>query len=107
MIEEYNGYSGNIYNGIITNNNGITFSNLNAGKYEISENAQLLFKFIDFNKISSTENISLTNENGKYYITISEFITTNQSIEIELTNKIIENRFYVDFKDKKNLFKFI
>ena len=105
MIENYQGYSGKLFTGIISNNQGITFSNIEAGKYEISENAHLLFDFMNLNTISSSENISLTNENGKYYITISGFTTEDEHINIKLTNMILPEIFYVDIQEKKNIFR--
>ena len=51
MIESYNGYSGNIYNGIVTNKGDLIFSKIPAGKYEISESFVQYFEFIGMEEI--------------------------------------------------------
>ena len=54
--------------------------------------------------ISSSENISLTNENGKYYITISGISKSSEEIEIKVINKIDDERLYDDTEDRNNIF---
>lgn len=105
MLEDYEGYSGNIYNGIVTNKGNLVFNNIPAGKYEISEESVQYFDFVNFTKISSTNGVTFSQENGKYYITISSFTNSNESIEIKVTNKIDSERVYNDAPTKNNVFK--
>lgn len=104
MIESYQGYTGNVFNGIVTNENALIFINIESGKYEISEGFVQYFDFVDFTKINSSDEITLSEENGKYYITISGFTDTNEYIEVSVTNRIKEERLFEDKNDKENLF---
>ena len=81
MLESYNGYSGNVYNGIVTNKGNLVFNKIPAGKYEISEGFVQYFSFVNFTELSSTEGAKLTKENGKYYITISGITTNDEYIK--------------------------
>ena len=105
MLEDYEGYSGNIYNGIVTNKGNLVFNNIPAGKYEISEESVQYFDFVNFDKISSSTGASLTYEDGKYYITISGITTTDEDIEVKVTNKIEDERYYEHTSWNDNLFK--
>lgn len=103
--EVYNGYSGNIINGVVTNKGDLVFKGLDYGKYEISEQAAQYFSFIDFEEISSTSGATLSYENGKYYITFSRLTLESENIEVKVTNQIKPDRPYDDTDPKENLFK--
>ena len=106
MLENYAGYSGNIYNGIVTNKGNLVFNRIPAVKYEISEGFVQYFSFVNFTELSSTEGAKLTKENGKYYITISGITTNDEYIETKVTNKLDTTRPYNDKNIKENLFKY-
>ena len=105
MIETYGDYTGNIYRGIVTNNNQLIFSKINPGKYEISEESVEYFNFIDFSEISKSEGAMFTEENGKYYITLSGITGNYEDIVVKVTNKIDETREYNKTQGKDNLLK--
>ena len=104
MIESYSGYSGKIFNGVVTNENEIVFSAIEAGKYEVLEGAVEYFDFIGMEKISSSSGASFSYENGKYYITISGISKSSEEIEIKVINKIDDERLYDDTEDRNNIF---
>ena len=104
LSESYNGYSGNEYHGIVTDNNQLIFRNIPAGKYEISENIIQYFEFIGIEKIESSENALFTQENGKYYLALSGISKNNEHIEVKVTNKINDFRPYDKSPTKDNLF---
>ena len=105
MIENYSGYSGNKYQGIVADNNQLIVRNIPAGKYEISENIVQYFEFIGIEKIVSSSGAFFSYENGKYYITISGLTSKNENIEILVKNKIIPERTYNKKESKNNYFK--
>ena len=110
LLESYNGYSGKVFNGIVTNKGDLIF-NLGTegyGKYEISENVNQYFDFIDIEKLNdelNTEGASFSKENGKYYITLSGVTGEYEQISVKVTNQIKPDRPYNETKDKDNLFK--
>ena len=97
-------YTGNIYNGVVTNKNSLVFSEIPAGRYEISENAVEYFKFVNFSRTNGTTGTSLEYLNGNYYIVISGTSNQDENIEIKVTNRIEDNRLYKDKNDEINLF---
>lgn len=105
LVETYSGYSGNQFNGIVTNKDNLVFSNIPAGKYEISELAHQYFDFMDFEKLNSTSGASFSYENGKYYITISGLTAKDENISIKVINKIDSSRPYDEDDSAINLFK--
>lgn len=105
MIETYNGYSGKIFNGIVTNKNTLTFFNIEAGKYEISEEAVQHFDFVEFTKLNSSDGVTFSKEDDKYYITISGLTETDEYIEVKVTNRINSERFYNNTNSEINIFK--
>lgn len=110
LVESYNGYSGNIINGIVTNKGDLIFNlgENGSGKYEISENANQYFDFVDIEKLNdefNTSGASFSKENGKYYITLSGITGQFEQISVKVTNQIKPDRPYNKTEDKENLFK--
>lgn len=105
LVETYSGYTGNQYNGVVTNKDNLVFSNIPAGKYEISELATQYFDFVDIEKLSGTSGTSFSYENGKYYITISGLTAKDENIFVKVTNKIDSSRPYDENDSIENLFK--
>ena len=101
LSESYNGYSGNEYHGLVTKDKQLIFRNIPAGKYEISENIIQYFDFINIEKIENSEHATFTQENSKYYITLSGL---HENIEVLVTNRIKPDRPYDDSPNKNNLF---
>lgn len=106
LVETYSGYTGNQYNGVVTNKDNLVFSNIPAGKYEISELATQYFNFVDIEKLGGTSGTSFSYENGKYYITISGLTAKDENISVKVTNKIDSSRPYDEEDTILNLFKF-
>ena len=109
LVESYNGYSGNIINGIVTNKGDLIFNlgENGSGKYEISENANQYFDFVDIEKLNdefNTSGASFSKENGKYYITLSGITGQFEQISVKVTNQIKPDRPYNETEDKINLF---
>ena len=105
MLENYSGYSGNEYHGIITNKGSFVFSNIKAGKYEISEGSVQYFDFVGFTKLNASDGVTFSQENDKYYITISGFTETDECVEVKVTNRINSDRFYNNISSEINIFK--
>lgn len=110
LVESYNGYSGKVFNGIVTNKEDLVFNlgDQGYGKYEISENANQYFDFVDIEKLNdefNTSGASFSKENGKYYITLSGLTGQFEQISVKVTNKIKPDRPYNETEDKENLFK--
>lgn len=110
LVESYNGYSGNVINGIVTNKGDLIFNlgDEGYGKYEISENVNQYFDFVDIEKLNdefNTSGASFSKENGKYYITLSGITGQFEQISVKVTNQIKPDRPYNETEDKENLFK--
>lgn len=110
LVESYNGYSGNVINGIVTNKGDLVFNlgDEGYGKYEISENINQYFDFVDIEKLNdefNTSGASFSKENGKYYITLSGITGQFEQISVKVTNQIKPDRPYNETEDKENLFK--
>lgn len=110
LVESYNGYSGNVFNGIVTNKGDLIFNlgDEGYGKYEISENVNQYFDFVDIEKLNdefNTSGASFSKENGKYYITLSGITGEFEQISVKVTNQIKPDRPYNKTEDKENLFK--
>lgn len=110
LVESYNGYSGKVFNGIVTNKGDLVFNlgDEGYGKYEISENLNQYFDFIDIEKLNdefNTSGASFSKENGKYYITLSGITGEFEQISVKVTNQIKPDRPYNKTEDKENLFK--
>ena len=110
LSEVYNGYSGNLINGIVTNKGDLIFDlgENGSGKYEISENVNQYFDFIDIEKLNdefNTSGASFSKENGKYYITLSGLTGQFEQISVKVTNQIRPDRPYNETEDKINIFK--
>lgn len=105
LTEVYEGYSGNVFNGILTNKGDLVFNNIPAGKYEIIEMPSQYFTFVDFKEIASSTNAVLSEENGKYFITLPGLTAQNEEITINTINKLDTERPYDEDETKNNFFK--
>lgn len=105
LVESYSGYSGKTYQGILTNKGDLVFNNIPAGKYEISENAVQYFTFVGIEKLDGTTGVSFSNEDGKYFITISGLTASDEDITVKVTNKIDSFRPYDEKDSENNFFK--
>ena len=104
MEEEYEGYTGNVIHGVLTNKGQLLFTNIKPGEYEISEIINQYFDFVGMEKIESTKGASLTYEDGKYYITLSGVTKDSESITIKVINRLEDERPFNDVGIKDNLF---
>ena len=110
LQESYSGYSGKEITGILTNKGDlvIDLGENGSGKYEISENMNQYFDFVDIEKLNdefNTSGASFSKENGKYYITISGLTGSYEQISVKVTNQIKPDRPYNETEDKNNMFK--
>lgn len=105
LVESYSGYSGKTYQGIVTNKGDLVFNNIPAGKYEISENAVQYFTFVDIEKLDGTTGVNFSQEDGKYFITISGLTASDEDITVKITNKIEPSRPYDEKDSENNFFK--
>lgn len=105
LIESYSGYSGKTYQGIVSNKGNLIFEELPAGKYEISEGIVQYFDFVGIEKLDGTTGASFSQENGKYYITISGLTASDEDISVKVTNRIDSSRPYDEENSKNNYFK--
>ena len=104
MIETYGNYTGVEIHGILNNKNQLVFIDLMPGKYEISENINQYFDFVEMKPVLNSDGASLTYENGKYYITLSGVTGEPEEITIKVINKLKDERPFNDLDAKENTF---
>lgn len=104
MIETYGDYTGAEIHGILNNKNQLVFIDLMPGKYEISENINQYFDFVEMKPVLNSDGTSLTYENGKYYITLSGVTGEPEEITIKVINKLKDERPFNDLDAKENTF---
>ena len=104
MIESYEGYTGNTFKGVLTNKGRLIFTNLQPGKYEISEIVNQYFDFVGMETIYASDGASLTCEDGRYYITLSGVTEVFEEISIKVINKLEDERPFNDLDSKDNLY---
>ena len=104
MLETYEGYTGNTFKGVLTNKGRLIFTNLQPGKYEISEIVNQYFDFVGMETIYASDGASLTCEDGRYYITLSGVTEVFEEISIKVINKLEDERPFNDLDSKDNLY---
>lgn len=88
----------------INNKNGLTVMNVPFGIYEIKEIDGPWFKFVSMIMNEPIEGIELKETNGTHIITISTSVEPGTTANIDVINKIDEERFYDSKYDVKNFF---
>lgn len=88
----------------INNKNGLTVMNVPFGIYEIKEIDGPWFKFVSMIMNEPIEGIELKETNGTHIITISTSVEPGTTANIDIINKIDEERFYDSKYDVKNFF---
>lgn len=107
LVENYtNEYTGRVFHGLVTKDKQLVFFGLPAGKYEVSEEIQEYFEFAGITKVDASEKAIFSEENGKYYITLSGIGGTSEFIELLVKNQIDDVRYYTDVDILENLFRF-
>lgn len=96
--------TGDIIKGLVNNKEGFTVNNIPIGTYIIRELDDIWFQFLTMALNESVEGIEFKEEAGNYIVIINASVETGATVDIDVTNKTDEERFYDNKCDVKNLF---
>lgn len=104
FISLTNQETGEVINGLLDSKEGFRVNNIPIGTYIIEEQNDIWFSFVNMILMEPIEGIEFKEENGAYIISISASVESGTTANIEVTNKLNEERFYDNKYDIKNLF---
>ena len=104
FISLTNQEAGNIINGVLDSREGFCVTNIPIGTYLIEEKDDIWFNFVNMVLENPMEGIELKDVDGDYILIINTTVETDLTIEINITNKPNEERFYDSKYDAKNFF---
>lgn len=91
--------------GIVTNKEDLIIMQVPIGTYTVTESKDPCFNFVSMQALNSVAGITFTQENGNYILNVTEDITGNEAITIEVINQTAPDTYYNGKDDKFNLFK--
>ena len=93
-----------VINGLLDSKEGFRVTNIPTGTYIIKEEDDIWFNFVSMGLSEAIEGIDLQEVDGDYILTIYATVEADAAIEIDITNRPDEERFYDSKYDIKNLF---
>lgn len=104
FISLTNQETGDVINGLLDSKEGFCVTNIPTGTYIIKEEDDIWFNFVSMGLLEPIEGIDFQEVDGEYILTINATVESDAAIEIDITNKPDEERFYDSKYDIKNLF---
>ena len=97
-------YTSDVINGLLDSKDGFSITDIPTGTYLIKESNNTWFNLAGMALSESIEGVDFQEVDGDYILTINATIEADAMIEIDITNKPKEERFYDNKYDVKNLF---
>lgn len=91
--------------GIVTNKEDLLIMELPIGSYVVTETKDPYFDFVSMEALNSVAGVTFTQENGNYILNVTEDITGEEAITIQVTNELIPDTYYNSKDEKINLFE--
>ena len=104
VVSLTNQETGDVINGLLDSKEGFRVTNIPTGTYIIKEEDDIWFNFVSMGLSEAIEGIDLQEVDGDYILTIYATVEADAAIEIDITNRPDEERFYDSKYDIKNLF---
>lgn len=90
----------------IGNKNTVTVREVPIGTYTITEKDDMYFDFVSMEALNSVEGVTFEKVEGNYVLTITDAASDEETLQIEVNNKIEPDRPYEDKKERVNLFDY-